>query len=263
MLKDGDAILDRPVDIKAHVLQYYQNLFVGENNCLPNLLIDSVIPSLVSNDDNAMLTNLPSMEEVRSAVFSMNANGAPGPDGFGGIFYQKYWDIVSKDVFGLVLQFFTQGWFLPSLNSNVVVLVPKFPEADTIANYRPIALANFQFKIITKVLADRLAQVAPKIISDNQCGFLRERNITDCICITSEAINIPDKKIFGGNLAIKIDIKKAFDTMDWEFLIKTLQTFGFNHTFCMWVKVILESTKLSISVNGHSVGYFNSKGGGG
>lgn len=259
ILKNGNVILDKAEDIEQHVLQYYKALFATDNSCCPNQLVEDVIPPLVSAEDNVMLTNLPSREEVKNAVFSLNANGAPGPDGFGGVFYQKYWDIISDDVFNSVLQFFSQGWLLPGLNSNLVVLIPKFPEADTIENYRPIALANFQFKIITKVLADRLATVAPKIISEHQRGFLRNRQISDCICITSEAINLLDKKAFGGNLALKIDIKKAFDTMDWHFLLKVLQTFGFHNTFCNWVKAILDSAKLSISVNGHSVGYFSCK----
>lgn len=190
----------------------------------------------------------------------MNGSGAPGPDGFGGSFYHTYWDIIADDVFNSVSQFFIQGWLLPNLNSNLVVLIPKFPGVDRIENYRPIALANFQFKIITKVLADRLACIAPKILSENQRGFIRERHISDCICIASEAINMLDKKNFGGNLALKIDIKKAFDTLDWNFLLQVLQSFGFDSKFCSWVKVILNSAKLSFSVNGRPVGYFNCKG---
>lgn len=259
LLRDGDVVLESQEDIEQHVLHYYTQLFAMDNNCSPNDLIDTVIPSCVTEDDNRLLTKLPSREEVKNAVFSMNGSGAPGPDGFGGSFYHTYWDIIADDVFNSVSQFFIQGWLLPNLNSNLVVLIPKFPGADRIENYRPIALANFQFKIITKVLADRLACIAPKILSENQRGFIRERHISDCICIASEAINMLDKKIFGGNLALKIDIKKAFDTLDWNFLLQVLQSFGFDSKFCSWVKVILNSAKLSFSVNGRPVGYFNCK----
>lgn len=141
----------------------------------------------------------------------------------------------------------------------MVVLIPKFSGADTIENYRPIALADFQFKIITKVLADRLPTIAPKIISKNQRDFIRERHIHDCVYIASEAANILDKKIFGGNLALKIDIKKAFDTMDWYFLLKVLDSFGIDDRFCEWIKVILHYAKTSISVNWNSIGFFQFK----
>lgn len=126
--------------------------------------------------------------------FPMNGNGAPGPDGFGGNFYQRNWHIIEQDVYNSVLQFFQQSWLLPNMNSNLVVLIPKHPGTDSIGLYRPVALANYQFKIITKVMPDRLASVAPKILSENQRGFIKGRNINDCICITSEAINLLDKK---------------------------------------------------------------------
>lgn len=162
-------------------------------------------------------------------------------------------------MFNSVLQFFTSGWILPNLNSNLVTLIPKFPGAEKIEDYRPIALANFQFKVITKVIADRLAKVAPKIISEQQRGFIKGRDIADCICITSEAINMLDYKTFGGNIALKFDSKKAFDTIDWSFLLKVLSAFGFNSTFCKWIGVILHSAMLSIVVNGHPTGFFSCK----
>lgn len=100
-----------------------------------------------------------------------------------------------------------------------MVLIAKSKEADKIEDYRPIALANLQFKVITKVLADRLATLAPRIISPQRRGFIRDRHIQECICITSEAVNLLDYNTFGRNLAIKLDIKKAFDTIDWNLLL--------------------------------------------
>lgn len=78
----------------------------------------------------------------------------------------------------------------------------------------------------------------------------------DCICTTSETINFMHKKSHGGNMALNIDIAKAFDTLDWSFLPKVLQAFGFNSTFCSWIKNILNSIGLSISINGAYEGYF-------
>jgi hypothetical protein len=174
---------------------------------------------------------LPSSAEIHQAVFSLNKQSAPGPDGFGAFFYQTYWEIVSKDVIDAVSQFFTSNWILPNWNSNIVVLIPKTDNADSIAQYRPIALANFKFKIISKILADRLAQILPSIISNEQKGFIKGRHIKDCICLSSEVINLLHKKSFGGSLAVKIDIAKAFDTIDWTFLINVLKAFGFNNFF--------------------------------
>lgn len=170
-----------------------------------------------------------------------------------------HWSIIKKDVVSAVLQFFTDGWILPSYNSNTLVLIPKTPNADTVDQFRPIVIANFKHKIITKVLANRLSQILPNIVSQEQRAFIHGRNIKDCICLTSEAINLMQAKTFGGNLAMKVDIAKAFDTLEWGFLLKVLKPFGFNSTFCDWMKVILESAYISISINGKQRGYFKCK----
>ncbi|CAJ2645555.1 unnamed protein product [Trifolium pratense] len=255
-LRNGDDLITNASDIESHVVNYFKDIFSSPNMCLDNGIIDQVIPNLITDDQNISLTCLPSMQEVHDAVFSMNKDGAPGPDGFGAIFYQTYWDIIANDVYKAVLQFFSNGWILPNYNSNNVVLIPKSHEADAINHFRPIALANFKFKIISKILASRLAMVAPTIISSNQRGFIPGRQISDCICLTSEAINMLNNKNFGGNLAMKIDIRKAFDTLDWDFLLKVLHTFGFSPVFCNWIKVILHSACLSIVINGRPSGYF-------
>jgi hypothetical protein len=164
---------------------------------------------------------------------------------------------VKDDVINAVLQFFSSGWILPNMDSNTIVLIPKVHNADRVDQFRPVAMANFKFKIITKIIADRLAQVLPSIISKEQRGFVNGRQMKDCVCLTSEAINLLHNKSYGGNLALKIDISKAFDTLHWDFLLKVLKSFGFNEVFCNWINTILHSARLSISVNGKQHGFFS------
>ena len=158
-----------------------------------------------------------------------------------------------------VLEFFNTGWLLPNFNVNTITLITKTSNADSIDQYRLIALANFKFKIISKILADRLSVILPNLISKEQRGFIRGRNIRDCIALASEAVNLLDNKSFGGNLAHKIDVSKAFDTLNWSFLLKVLRGFGFNEVFCNWIDVILKLAKVSISINGSQNGYFHCK----
>lgn len=204
MLRKDGVIHDDPADIENIVLSYFSDIYASENTCVDNNLIANSIQASVSIEDNCILTQIPSMEEVRAAVFAFNGEGAPSPDGFSAFFFQHFWDIIALDVFNSVHQFFTTGWIMPNLNSNSLVLIPKTPGADTIDNFRPIALANFHFNIITKVLADRLAIVAPKIISEHQRGFIKGRRIGECICIASEAINLLDNRSFGGKLSHQV-----------------------------------------------------------
>ncbi|WJX52536.1 hypothetical protein P8452_38639 [Trifolium repens] len=185
---------------------FMEELFWHEKSKDPDIdngLVDEVIPNLITDRVNS-------------------------PDGFGAVFFQTYWDIIQLDVINAVIQFFTSGWILPNFNSNTLVLIPKNENADSVNDYRPIAIANFKFKLISKIIADRLASIMPAITSIQQRGFIKGRNIKDCICLTSEAINVLHKRSFGGNLAIKVDIAKAFDTLQWPFLLRVLKAFGFN-----------------------------------
>jgi len=141
---------------------------------------------------------------------------------------------------------------MPNLNSNILILIPKVQGADRLDNFRPIALANFYFKVITKILDDRLGAVASKIVSAHQRGFIPRRHIQDCIMTASEVVNVLHKKTFGGNLALKIDVRKAFDTLNWSVLLHVLRCFGFNQCFCNWI-----STILFVSINGKAVGFFS------
>lgn len=221
--------------------------------------MDNIIPNIIFEEINTLLTRLPSSSEIHEAVMSMNKDGAPGPDGFGACFFQKYWYIVKDEVINDVLEFFTKDWILPNFNANTIILIPKTLDAINVGQYRPIALANFKFKIISKILAERLAPIMHNFISPEQRGFIRERNIKDGICITSEAINHLHHKSYAGNLAFKVDISKAFDTLEWNFLLAVLNKFGFNEKFCSWIHTILKSATLSISVNGKQNGYFHCK----
>jgi len=253
-----DELTSDPQTISNHIVSYYSNLFSSSNTVLQDQqLVEDVIPRLIDDTTNNLLIMIPSLAEVKKAVFDLNHDSAPGPGGFGACLFQTYWDIIHQDVYATVLEFFQTSWLSPDFNANTLVLIPKIPNADRIEHYRPIALANFKFKIVSKVIADRLAVILPSIISKEQRGFVKGRNIKDYIALASEAINVHDKRSFGGNLALKIDVSKAFDTISWDFLIKVLKQFGFHNTFTNWISSILHSAKISISINGAQHGYFN------
>lgn len=251
-LQDGDNVITDPTAIELHILSYFQAIFSMDNNCAQNSLIDEIIPSLVSDDDNQMLLRLPLSGEIKDVVFSLNGDGVPGPEGFGGHFTKLFGTLL-----GLI-------WLTRFRNFSgkvgcplIFILILKVQGAKSMGYYRPIALANFQFKIVTKIVADRLAIITSRIISIEQRGFIRDRNIADCVILASEAINSLDKKQYGGNLAIKVDISKAFDTLDWNFLVMVLNNFGFLNVLINWILVILNYVRLSILVNGKAIVFFS------
>ncbi|KAL6135028.1 hypothetical protein ACLB2K_067256 [Fragaria x ananassa] len=208
--------------------------------------------------ENEKIIALPSHEEVLSALKGMDSASAPGPDGFNGYFFVSCWDIVGDEVVAAVQYFFRFGTLPASFNSSLITLIPKVDHVDTIMQFRPIALANFVFKIIPKIISIRLAPIASRIISPQQHAFVPGRQISDCIMSTSECFNLLDNNCYGGNVAIKVDIiTKAFDTLSWDFLLSVLQAFGFHQVFIGWIQALLHSAKLSLLVNSSSAGYFS------
>lgn len=142
-----------------------------------------------------------------------------------------------------------------NFNPINIFLIPKVNNLDRVEDYMPIVVSNFLFKIITMVLADRLGPIASHIVSPQQSVFIKGRSIVDGIIITSECLNVLGFKSYGGNMACKFDIVKAFDTLEWPFLIKALRLFGFHEKFIHWIEVILGSSRLSFKVNGGVHGY--------
>lgn len=109
VLKDGEFIIDEQGGIEQHVLNFFSTLYASNNDCVPNDLISRGVLSMVTDANNDILTGTLSPEEIKLAIFSMNGDGALGPDGSGGCFYQHFWDIIGQDVCNSVSQFFNQG----------------------------------------------------------------------------------------------------------------------------------------------------------
>ncbi|KAL6212117.1 hypothetical protein ACLB2K_017338 [Fragaria x ananassa] len=220
-LQDGETLLIDSQEIVDHVVNFYQSLYSADTTSSGLNDICAIIPNLVSHEESSMLVSTPTPEEIHDAVFSMDPSSSPGPDGFPGSFYQKCWSIIGQDVVAFVQYFFQNNWLHPNVNSNFIVLIPKVEDANQVSQF-PIALANFLFKIIPKILATRLGPIASRIISPQQTAFLKGRRITENIGMVLEGFNLLDRKIAGGNVGIKVDIAKAFDTLNWQFLIEVL-----------------------------------------
>jgi len=121
--------------------------------------------------------------EIKNVAFNHNGNSDPGPDGFGGVFYHSCREIIGTNVCNVVQQFLKQNLVLSGMNNNVVFLIPKIQGVESIKDYMPIVVVNFKIKIISKILAYRLALVAVRIISPNRYGFVQGKQIHDCIGI--------------------------------------------------------------------------------
>jgi hypothetical protein len=174
------------------------------------------------------------------------------------LFYKHYWSIIESDVINTVTSFFSNGYMLKAINHTFLALIPKSNAASTVHHFRPISLCNVIYKTISKILANRLKQMLPKLIFPWQAGFVLGRLIQDNSIIAHELIHsMKKKKGKGGYIALKIDMEKAFDKMEWGFLIEVMQCFGFFDKWIKWINQCITTTSFSILLNGGSYGFFH------
>jgi hypothetical protein len=131
----------------------------------------------VSDLENEMLIKIFTEEEVKQAIIQMEHNKAPGPNGFPVEFYQVFWEVIKEDLMAIFIEFHEGILLLHSLNFVIITLLPKQKEPRQIQQYIPICLLNVSFKIFTKVMTNRIALVAQKVIRPSQTAFLPGRNI--------------------------------------------------------------------------------------
>ncbi|GJV95336.1 RNA-directed DNA polymerase, eukaryota, reverse transcriptase zinc-binding domain protein [Tanacetum coccineum] len=192
-------------------------------------------------------------------MFSIKDDKAAGPDGFTSKFFKKAWSIVGPDVCRAVREFFTSGKLLGELNTNLISLVPKLKTPRKLSDYRPIACCNVVYKCISKVLTNRLKEGLDGLVDVNQCAFIPGRHISDNILITQKLMFGYSWKVGARKCAFKVDIKKAYDTVNWEFLRVVLVQFGIHDTMINWIMVCLTTASFSLCVNGEIHGFFKSK----
>jgi hypothetical protein len=143
----------------------------------------------VSDIENAILTAPFIVDEVREAIFHMKHNKAPRPDGFSTEFYQAFWEIIKDDLLALFMEFHNGTLPVYSPNFWIITLLPKKCIALKIQDYRSICLLNVSFKIITKVLTNKIGVVADKIINPSQTAFMPGHNILEGIIMLHETIH--------------------------------------------------------------------------
>lgn len=166
--------------------------------------------------------------EVKEAVFLLGAFKAPGPDGLQPLFYHRFWHIVGHAVTTVVQRAFSEGQLPEGVNETLINLIPKVDHPDSITQFRPISLCNVIVRIISKVLVGIIRPLLHKLVSPNQSSFIPGRQTSDNIIIVQELLHTMIKmKSRKGGLAVKIDLEKAYDRVDWGFLQQVLVKMGF------------------------------------
>lgn len=265
-LENGEVISDFAL-VNKEIENFYGKMYtskilgnntseVSEHNHNIHKFIEGLnIPQLNVEEQESLEKDL-TFEELKEALTSFADNKSPGEDGFTKEFYEAFFDLLGKDLLNSYNEAFNRGSLSVSQKRGTITLIPKSDEnLSDLKNWRPISLLNIDYKILSKALAKRMEQHLPKLIHSDQTGFVNGRYIGQNIRLLSDIMNFLDSKKYQGILLF-VDFEKAFDTLEWSFISKTLEAFNFGNKFKKWFNVLYNSVQSSVVNGGFMTNYF-------
>lgn len=246
-LKDGDRVVTSQQD-KHQILFYYFDCVLSTAAQRTGTLELSAFHR--AGTDLSALDAPFTEDEVWVTIRSLPADRAPRPDGYTGKFCKTCWPIIKTD-FLAALTSLQQGDArkLELLNSAYLTLIPKKADAWEAKDYRPISLVHSFAKLVTKMLANRLAPLLDSMFATNQSAFIRGRCIRDNFMLAQQAIKVLHRRKIS-SLFLKLDISKAFDSVVWNFLLEVPSQLGFGTSWCNLIANLLKSASTQVLLNG-------------
>ena len=220
--------------------------------------LDGIQFRSISEVDNEMICRMFSEQEILEDVGNCESSKSLGLDGFNFHFIKSNWEIVGPDIIRAVYCFQNNGYILHGCNASFITLIPKKENPYSLNEFRPISLVGCVYKIISKLLANRLKRVSHNVIDKQQSAFLSGRGLLYSVLVANETLDFLKKDKKKG-VIVKVDYEKTYDSVDWEFLVYMMGRLGFNNKWIHWIKVCLESTTISVLVNGSPTKQFKPK----
>lgn len=215
--------------MKEEVYKYYANRFIAQNNWGVNL--DRVQFSTISEANNDMLCNVFKEGEILVALRECGGSKSPWLNGFNFNFIKSNWEILGDDIIKVLKWFHVTGFILRGCNTSFVTLIPKCNNPSKLGDFRPISSVGCVYKLLTKILANRLKRVFGKVIDRNQSTFLSDRVLLDSVLIANEMVDFLRNDRMKG-VIVKVDFEKAYGSVEWKFLEYMMKRLGFQ---CRWI----------------------------
>jgi len=221
-----------------------------------NLLTENIFPEVIvkrklTQDAAHWLSRSVFSQEIKRALFQMHPDKAAGPDGYNAFFFRRNWNVIGENVCTAIHSFFNSGRLLKEVNHTLVTLVPKDTNASLLSDFWPISCCNIIYKIISKVLTNRLQQIIGELISPNQRAFLKDR--LDASLLAHE-LDRDFNNPMGSRLCLKVDLQKPFDMVNRELVYYLFHCMGFSNRWINWIKECLPSATFTIMLNGSPTG---------
>lgn len=259
IMKDDGTPTTSQSEVATEFVGYYRNLLGTYSTCDP---IDSNIfgegPRLSLEHADSLVRDI-SQQEIKDALFSIGDDKSPGPDGYSSCFFKAAWETIKDDFVDAITEFFGTGSLLKQANHTVITLIPKGSHSSTVGDFRPISCCNVIYKTITKILSNRLAPVLGSIIDESQAAFIKGRSLIENVHLAQELLRQYNRKRVSPRCVLKIDLRKAYDSINWEFLESVLEGLGFPSRFTQWVMECISTPSFSIAINGSTHGFFKGK----
>ena len=254
-LKNGQTITDR-VDISNAQYNYFSNLFSSKLD--PNLNdFTHYFENLkkMNDDERNQCEGVLTLNECENVVTSLKKNKSPGNDGITAEFYQYFWEEIKVSLVESFNYSYEVGEMSVSQRQSIITLLDKGKDRVYLGNWRPISLLNLDYKIASKAISKRLTDFIPNIIDITQSGFVKGRYMHDSVRTLYDLIEYCKLSRKTGFLMM-IDFEKAFDSLEWNFIFKTLESMNFGLSFMKWVKLFYCNIESCVLNNGFSTKYF-------
>ncbi|PKA63653.1 integrator complex subunit 11 [Apostasia shenzhenica] len=247
--QNDEEILDQE-GIRAALVTHFSSKWRPPIPPLPELSIPP-LRATISDKDALRISSPVSNEEIVAAINSLGNNKAPGIDGITSSFLKGYWSATSTDVLNAIHLFFRNGSMPRRWKDTLVVLIPKVQGAELPSQFRPISLCTTIYKVIAKILINRVKDVLNSLISQEQGAFVPRRGISDNCLIAQEMMQrLASSESSTGYMSIKVNMEQAYDKMRWDFLQKMLQHFRFPDTWSKWALACVEGPRFALMING-------------
>jgi hypothetical protein len=242
--------------VEKAFVEYYTKLFKSENNGSSEIEMGlHGMERKVSQEMDENLLKVFLEEEVLVALQQMAPLKAPSPDGLSTGFFLDNWEKMGMDVCHIVLNVLNYGVMNVGLNYTHIALVSKIKSPAKVTDFLPISLCNVIYKLISKVLANRLKVCLPNIISPYQSAFIQGRLITNNIIAAYETLHTMHSKMYGRKcfMAVKFNMSKAYDRVEWRFLEGVMRKIGFAKR---WIHMVMTCvTSVTYFINGAPMGH--------
>ncbi|CAN1744284.1 Putative ribonuclease H protein At1g65750 [Linum perenne] len=188
----------------------------------------------------------------------MHPDKAPGPDGLNPAFYQSFWEVLGKEIADDCRRWLAEKIIPVEVRATNIVLIPKKDNPTRMADLRPISLCNVRYRILAKVLANRLRGIMTDIIPEEQSAFIQGRSIIDNVLIAVETLHALNLRRSAkvGEVALKMDISKAFDRVEWRYLEAIMLKLGFAAEWVQLMMLCVSSVEYSVLFDTHQTETF-------